>query len=312
MMKSGARVSLLVVSLASAACGAAFSPKRAYASFSRSTKQLIEEQKYAQSLRQRKKAGECLDYAGFDAIQCANGDVGKVVNVLWLGLYAKFYTPLAIYFYPGMLPSTFESPALRAKRFAEVEKKRRKGLMNLLGRADDVAGGSKRQGPYDLTRADVETTTAALKAASKKAALAALMSPGVTMPDPALFAASLAMEGPYKFLPRWMHKRAVKKGLETLKEGDDALRNSDVPNLPLSCVENACAARGLLRPTKDEMTKGLTEWLKLSEAADATSDAETQKQTRLALLAINTAASVRASAKSTAPGVALLYSGKGF
>ena len=315
-------VALVVAFLPVASC-AAFSPMQAYASLSQNTKRLVDEQKYANALRQQRKLGKTLDYADFDAIQTANADVGKMINVLWLGLYAKFYTPLALYFYPGMLPSAYESEAGRGKRLAEAEKKRRLGLTRLLAKVDDAAaqrlaveaGTAKARAPkaYDLTGDDVAAAIAALSARGPKAAVDALGTRrGDALPHAALLAASLAMEGPYKFLPRWMHKRAVNKGVTTLIEGDDALRVTDLAALPRPVLENACAARGLLRPTTAEMHKGLRTWLKIADAADAAGDEAAAKEARLALLAVNTAASIRASAATATPGVAALYAGTGY
>ena len=70
-------------------------------------------------------------------------------------------------------------------------------------------------------------------------------------------------------------------------------------------------ARGLLKPTKAEMERGLAEWLRVVDKADAVSEDE-GKRARLALLAVNTVASIREGAVAKEPGVALLYAGKGF
>lgn len=109
-----------------------------------------------------------------------------------------------------------------------------------------------------------------------------------------------------------MHRRAVRKGLKTLADGDAALRRTNLDELDTACLESACAARGLLRPTRPEMRKGLDEWLALNAAADAAADEAKQQGTRLALLAINTAAGVRARAPRAAPAAALLYAGNGY
>ena len=292
---------------------AAFSPMNSFAAFKANTGRLVDEQKVANAHRKRRKEGELLDYPSFDAIQCANADVSKIINIVWLGLYAKFWTPLAVYFYPGMLPSAYENAGLRGKRLAEKEKQRRTGLNRLLGKIDKEASNPKKnRKPYDLTEPDVAAAVAALSAKNKQAAVAALAArPGAPLPEAALLAASLSLDGPYRFLPRWMHKGAVKKGVTLLTEGDAALRISDIAGLPAPCLENACVARGLLKPTKAEMERGLAEWLRVVDKADAVSEDE-GKRARLALLAVNTVASIREGAVAKEPGVALLYAGKGF
>lgn len=298
--------------------GAAFTPRRFISSVSASTRQLVEDQKGANAIRKRRKGGAVLDYGEFDALQCANADVGKAVNLVWLALYAKFYTPLAIYFYPGMLPASYETPTLRARRLGEGDAKRSKGLLNLLGRVDAAAAaaGGNPPPPKALAADDVAAALAALGAASKKAALRSLVAPrpaGAALPTPALKCASAALEGPYGFLPRWMHSRAVDKGLKTLVDGDDALRATpDLAALSRTSLENACAARCLPRPSEAAMASGLEEWLKLTAEADASDDAAGRKSARLALLAVNAAAAVRARASGASPGVALLYAGKGY
>ena len=70
-----------------------------------------------------------------------------------------------------------------------------------------------------------------------------------------------------------------------------------------------CPRRG--RPTTAEMHKGLQTWLKIADAADAAGEAAA-KEARLALLAVNTAASIRASAATATPGLAALYAGTGY
>ncbi|KAH8073519.1 hypothetical protein JL721_2821 [Aureococcus anophagefferens] len=246
---------------------AAFSPMNSFAAFKANTGRLVDEQKVANAHRKRRKEGELLDYPSFDAIQCANAD-----------------------------------------RLAEKEKQRRTGLNRLLGKIDKEASSPKKhRKPYDLTEPDVAAAVAALSAKNKQAAVAALAArPGAPLPEAALLAASLSLDGPYRFLPRWMHKGAVKKGVTLLTEGDAALRISDIAGLPAPCLENACVARGLLKPTKAEMERG-------SPSGSAVDKADGLRGRGQALaLAVNTVASIREGAVAKEPGVALLYAGKGF
>ena len=135
---------------------------------------------------------------------------------------------------------------------------------------------------------------------------------GEELPSVALKAASRALDGPYGWLPRWMHRGHVRKGMERLVDGDAALRRSEIDALPVECLESACAARSLLRPSSEEMRSGLKEWLALCDRTDAEGDGADAKRARLALLAVNTAASVRARAPKAQPAKTLLYAGGGY
>ena len=108
----------LLLALAAQAAAIAFVTKPVGGFLSR-TKALVNEQKAANKIRKRRKDGANLLYPDWDRLENANNDIGKCFSVLWLALYAKLYTPLALYFYPGMLPSTYETPVTRARRFAD-------------------------------------------------------------------------------------------------------------------------------------------------------------------------------------------------
>ena len=60
------------------------------------TKALVNEQKAANKIRKRRKDGVNLLYPEWDRLENANNDIGKCFSVLWLALYAKLYTPLAL------------------------------------------------------------------------------------------------------------------------------------------------------------------------------------------------------------------------
>ena len=97
-----------------------------------------------------------------------------------------------------MLPSAFETPALRARRFADTEARRRKGLDGLIAKVDVLA--LKRPTPKvgGLQPEHVEACVEVLGAPSKKRALqSALDAPGFQLPSEALLAASRALDGPY-------------------------------------------------------------------------------------------------------------------
>lgn len=226
------------------------------------TKALVAEQKAAQKIRKRRKDGAELLYPEWDRLETANNDLSKCFNVLWLGFYAKLYTPLALYFYPGMMPSSYETPVTRARGFASAEKRRKAALEKMLDAFDKAALEKKKvQSPSDISLAHINCAAGVLGASSKRSALTlALGAKGEELPKAALLAASRALDGPYSILPRWMHRGHVKKGMAKLVEGDDALRRSDVEALPVHCLESACAARSLLRPSASEMRSELREW----------------------------------------------------
>ena len=125
----------LLLTLAAHAGAIAFVTKPVGGFLSR-TKALVNEQKAANKIRKRRKDGVNLLYPEWDRLENANNDIGKCFSVLWLALYAKLYTPLALYFYPGMLPSTYETPVTRARRFADGEKRRKQALEKMLAKAE--------------------------------------------------------------------------------------------------------------------------------------------------------------------------------
>ena len=303
----------LLLTLAAHAGAIAFVTKPVGGFLSR-TKALVNEQKAANKIRKRRKDGVNLLYPEWDRLENANNDIGKCFSVLWLALYAKLYTPLALYFYPGMLPSTYETPVTRARRFADGEKRRKQALEKMLDAFDKAALDKKKaRTPADISLEHVNCLQGVLGASSKKAALRiALNAEGEELPSVALKAASRALDGPYGWLPRWMHRGHVRKGMERLVDGDAALRRSEIDALPVECLESACAARSLLRPSSDEMRSGLKEWLALCDRTDSEGDGAEAKRARLALLAVNTAASVRARAPKAQPAKTLLYAGGGY
>ena len=127
---------------------------------------------------------------------------------------------------------------------------------------------------------------------------------GEELPSVALKAASRALDGPYGWLPRWMHRGHVRKGMERLVDGDAALRRSEIDALPVECLESACAARSLLRPSSEEMRSGLKEWLALCDRTDAEGDGADAKRARRACRREHGGVGPRARAEGAAGAVA--------
>ncbi len=186
----------LLLALAAQAAAIAFVTKPVGGFLSR-TKALVNEQKAANKIRKRRKDGANLLYPDWDRLENANNDIGKCFSVLWLALYAKLYTPLALYFYPGMLPSTYETPVTRARRFADGEKRRKQALEKMLDAFDKAALDKKKaRTPADISLAHVNCLQGVLGASSKKSALRiALNAEGEELPSVALKAASRALDG---------------------------------------------------------------------------------------------------------------------
>ncbi|KAJ8603819.1 hypothetical protein CTAYLR_000247, partial [Chrysophaeum taylorii] len=232
-------------------------------------------------MKERKERPDTIDFMKHYKLEQAGVDFGKMLSLVWLTLYTKWYTPVTVYFFPDMLPSAFQSQAVRDKRSNDFSERRRKAVLEAVG-ADAALGG---------------VATNALQASSKGKALEHIISAAHDLsvhelPNNVFYATSRLFDGPYRIFPRPLHKRAINQGLKKLAEGDLALRRSKLDDLPLPVLKSACEERGVAVSGRSEMLTGLNEWLVLTKSADAKHKTSTDK-TRLALVALNTASAIR-------------------
>lgn len=245
------------------------------ARLSKASKALYLNQRESMTLRKlRKNSPDSFDYVAHRKLSQANGDATKLLSLGWVMCYSKIYTPFLLFFFPDMLPSTFDTPAVRSKRDAKLFTSRRQAVFEAVG-ADP--GG---------------TASAALNAPSKRAALDKVLADAgdkqiKDLPNPVFYAASRAFDGPYRIMPKVLHVRAIREGLKRIKDSDEALRRSQIKTLPADVLADACAERALGCTNAKDMVAGLNEWLALTNGRDD-SDA-----TRLALLGLNTASTIR-------------------
>lgn len=273
-----------------------------FARLRQSSIELYHNQKESIALRkQRKESPESITFDLHHKLTQAGVDFGKILSLTWLTIYARWYTPVTVYFFPDMLPSTFESDAMRSKKRNERAMKQRNAVLETVA-ADDV-----------LSLA----ASTALRASTKSKALESIMEATgdqefKQLPNPVFYAASRVFDGPYRIFPKPLHVRAIRQGLKRLAEGDDALRRTELATLPADLLEAACDERGVSASTPDDMVTGLKEWLTMTKAADSQlnlqGDRVPAENTRLALIALNTASTIR----KTDSAYAALYVRKGF
>lgn len=273
-----------------------------------STTALWTNYKQCQSIRKMRKEGAQLDFSAHWMLRRGAADRNKLFQLVWLATVAKWSTPLIAYFFPSVLPSTFETVPAFVSRLEAAQQAQQAALLSVLQAVD--AGKLRAGDALD-----------ALSAGSKSKALSHLTHDGVGLekvPTPVIHAASRALSGPPKILPRALHMQAVRAGMRAIAEGDEALRRTKMNELPRHLLLEACGERAIRvrEQTPQALTKGLEEWLALT--ASLRPDAENQPPrsicdaTRLALLAVNTASMTRRASPDETPARHLLYTNSGF
>lgn len=247
---------------------------------------LYESQKESMALRkQRKENPDSITFDLHHKVTQAGADFGKVLSLTWLTIYARWYTPVTVYFFPDMLPSTFESEKARVKKRDEFEERRRKAVLAAV----------------DLEDADA---TKALNARSKAKAVDAIAKAAGDrefreLPNPVFYSTSRVFDGPFRIFPKPLHVRAIRQGLKRIAEGDEALRRSQLESLPPRLLETACAERGISScKSTQEMVDSLSDWLAMTP--DTFQEGPAAENARLALIAANTVSSIRKTEKAKA------------
>jgi hypothetical protein len=257
-----------------------------------------------QTIRKERKAGALVDYNMHYTLKRGVADRGKLIQLVWIASAAKWSTPLIAYFFPAMLPSTFETAAARAARLDASAALRRTAMLQLLQKAD--AG-----------KLDQQKVLAVLSAGSKSKALAdlnATQAPLKSLPLPVVHAASKALAGPPRFLPRLMHMQAIRGALRAMEEGDTALRATTLAHIPRSTLVEACSERAIdvgRGADVGKLCSSIDEWLSLTATADKAGP-DAAQTTRLALYAINTLSATRRAMQTNAPALHALHTKGGF
>lgn len=253
--------------------------------------------------KQQKERPETITFDLHHKLNMAGTDISKVLSLTWLSLYARWYTPVTVYFFPDMLPSTFETDKMRTQKRDEVALRRRSALFEAVAR-DETLGS---------------TASAALAAPSKAKALETIAAVAgdrefKELPNPVFYATSRAFDGPFRIFPKPLHVRAIRQGIKRLAIGDEALRRSNVADLPPALLELACHERGISAcSSKADMVYHLKDWLTLTHRQDTAADEIPNgrvlaENNRLALIALNTASTLR----KKEPAFVALYSRNSF
>ena len=327
-MRTGAVALAVLAWRACAASLAAPAPRRTgLRGLRAAAREAYREQERGMAIRRRKRAGEALDFANYHALAQANADLGRLVNLVWLGLYFKQWTPLAVlasvryewFPFPLALPSAFETEQLRLRTRRQAAQRRAQALRGLVEKAErrgNLQKASPREpAAHEDLRPVCAVGLAALAQGSKAAALKELVGRGAAfrslkdLPDLVLYGASAALEGPFRVLPKFMHRGAIETKIKAIHDGDDALRRSSLPKLSTEALQYACEERALPsaaaaaadgadslnssssnpKARRDAMQRDLGEWLSLAKAHPNANPAAVT----LALLAINTASNLR-------------------
>lgn len=267
----------------------------------RSTTQLWTNFQACQLVRKEKKAGAVVDYNMHYTLKRGAMDRTKLFQLVWVASAAKWSTPLIAYFFPSMLPSTFETASACKTRLDQSSTLRRSALLELLAKVD--AGKCAQN-----------TVIEALGSSAKAKALAQLTArqtatPLKDLPIEAVHAASKALSGPFKLAPRWLHMQTIRGALKAVEEGDLALRASKLDAIPRATLAEACNERAIqiVHTESDKQLRGaLAEWLALTAPADKAGEQQAHA-VRLALIAINTVGSTRSTLPTQAAATNALY-----
>lgn len=237
-----------------------------------------------------KKTGVPATYSEVVLMRRSGEDASKFLQVAVLFLFAPELIPASLYFFPRIVPSTFETDDGRVKRFQSMGRQRNKALLSMLAYIEEE--GAKNYTPLAFlkspavkqTEADTQTelATAMLKGGSEVDAMrpltpymleAAALKPSARrkqqkatikgLPGPVLKAACgfVGLSRPGAF---GLRRGALRKHLETLEAEDNALLAGGVRDLSEAELREACCDRAMgAVGSAAQLRRQLDSWLRL-------------------------------------------------
>jgi len=216
--------------------------------------------KQARVIKRRLKAtGDLTSYPEVVLMRKSSQDTSKLLQAGFVWLAAPELLAVSLYFFPRMIPSTFESAEGREKRYRQIAQLRAKATLGFLKEVDNQAVRKGKPGRVGMARRErAELLLRAKKSSTALAAIEPYATPGEDekerkaiaraplkgIPGYALVAAvtAIGVSGP---LPRFMRLSALKRHLEQLVTEDEVLRRTNLASLDYEYLVEACFDRGL-------------------------------------------------------------------
>lgn len=237
-----------------------------------------------------KKTGEPATYREVVLMRRSGEDASKFLQVAVLFLFAPELIPASLYFFPRIVPSTFETADGRVKRFQSMGRQRNKALLSMLAYIEEE--GANNYTPLAFLKSpaakqaeadqQTELATQMLKGGSEADAMSPLtpymlvpaaLKPSLRrkqqratikkLPGPVLKAAcglaGLSRPGAFG-----LRRGSLRKHLETIEGEDNALLASGLRDLSEAELREACCDRAMgAVGSAAQLRRQLDSWLRL-------------------------------------------------